>query len=72
MIQICSGEEPVMRVFRTSLYQQEVMYTVLVHSPNDDEKFSNYPLLADDPNSVCSYRDGRIIWRSEAMCETHR
>ena len=72
IIQFCSGEEPVMRVFRTSLYQQEVMYTVLVHSPNDDEKFSNYPLLADDPNSVCSYRDGRIIWRSEAMCETHR
>ncbi|MEQ2256449.1 hypothetical protein ILYODFUR_024304 [Ilyodon furcidens] len=69
--QICSGAEPVMRVYETVLYKQEVMYVVLVHSPKFDKKFSKYPLLKDDPNAVCVYRDGRFIWRSEAMCETH-
>lgn len=70
--QFCDGEQPVMRVFRTVLYKQEVMYVVLVHSPANQEKFSEYPELADDPNAVCSYRDGRFIWRSQAMCGTHR
>ncbi|MED6293893.1 hypothetical protein CHARACLAT_015229 [Characodon lateralis] len=69
--QICSGAEPVMRVYKTVLYKQEVMYVVLVHSPESNETFSEYPLLKDDPNAVCVYRDGRLIWRSEAMCETH-
>ncbi|XP_051250886.1 uncharacterized protein LOC127360488 isoform X1 [Dicentrarchus labrax] len=70
--QFCSGAQPVMRVFRTILYKQEVMYAVLVHSPANQQLFSDLPLLTDDPNSVCTYRDGHFIWRSEAMCETHR
>ncbi|KAM3601914.1 uncharacterized protein V6R79_021108 [Siganus canaliculatus] len=69
--QFCDGRPPVMRVLETVLYKQLVMYTVLVHSPEDDELFSRLPLLPDDPDAVCSYRDGRFIWRSEAMCETH-
>ncbi|XP_062288593.1 uncharacterized protein LOC133993624 [Scomber scombrus] len=70
--QLCSGAQPVMRVFKTVLYKQEVMHTVLVHSPANQELFSGYPLLTDDPNAVCAYRDGRFIWRPEAMCNTHR
>ncbi|CAK6980042.1 uncharacterized protein LOC128371710 [Scomber scombrus] len=69
--QLCSGAQPVMRVFKTVLYKQEVMHAVLVHSPANQELFSGYPLLPDDPNSVCAYRDGRFIWRPEAMCNTH-
>lgn len=61
------------RVFKTSLYNQEVQYAVLVHSPAREKLFSEYPLLAyDDPNAVFTYRDGHFIWRSQAMCETHR
>ncbi|XP_033992903.1 uncharacterized protein LOC117488211 [Trematomus bernacchii] len=70
--QFCGGEQPLMRVYETHLYKQEVMYAVLVHSPANQEQFSEYPLLSDDPNAVCCYRDGRFIWRPEAMCETHR
>ncbi|XP_028276584.1 uncharacterized protein LOC114445682 [Parambassis ranga] len=70
--QFCSGGQPVMRVFKTILYKQEVVYVVLVHSPDSDELFSGYPLLTDDPNAVCSYRDNCFIWRPEATCETHR
>ncbi|XP_014908985.1 uncharacterized protein LOC106960408 [Poecilia latipinna] len=69
--QICSGADPVMRVLRTVLHKQEVLYAVLVHSPDLNETFSKYPLLKDDPNAVCVYKDGHFIWRSEAMCETH-
>ncbi|XP_033992889.1 uncharacterized protein LOC117488198 isoform X2 [Trematomus bernacchii] len=71
-LQFCGGEQPLMRVYETNLYKQEVMYVVLVHSPANQEQFSEYPLLTDDPNAVCCYRDGRFIWRPEAMCETHR
>ncbi|XP_070700316.1 uncharacterized protein [Pempheris klunzingeri] len=69
--QFCSGEPPVMRVFETVLYKQGVMYVVLVHSPANQEQFSKYPLLTDDPNAVCTHKDGRLIWRPEAMSETH-
>eukprot|EP00064_Thunnus_orientalis_P025192 superscaffoldBa00012139_g25531 len=61
-----------MRVFKTVLYKQEVMYAVLVHNPANQELFSEYPLLTDDPNAICAYRDGHFIWRPEAMCGTHR
>ncbi|XP_043997677.1 uncharacterized protein si:ch211-197h24.8 [Gambusia affinis] len=69
--QICSGAEPVMRVLQTDLYKKEVMYAVLVHSPHLNKKFKEHPLLKDDPNAICVYKDGHFIWRSEAMCDTH-
>lgn len=69
--QFCSGRQPVMRVYETVLFKQQVMYVVLVHSP-DEEQFSEFPLLTDGPDSICSYKDGCFIWRPEAMCETHR
>ncbi|KAG8008375.1 hypothetical protein GBF38_019516 [Nibea albiflora] len=69
--QFCSGAQPVMRVFKTTLHKKEVVYTVLVHSPADQEPFSHLPLLTDDPDSVCSYKDGCFIWRSQAMCKEH-
>ncbi|XP_074467781.1 uncharacterized protein LOC141753227 isoform X2 [Sebastes fasciatus] len=70
--QFCEGAPPVMRVLRTVLYKQEVMYVVVVHSPDNQKEFSDCPLLTDDdPNAVCTYKDGCFIWRAEAMCETH-
>ncbi|XP_035998567.1 uncharacterized protein LOC105921786 [Fundulus heteroclitus] len=69
--QYCCGAQPVMRMHRTVLYTQEVMHVVLVHSPANEE-FSRLPLLSDDPDAVCVYRDGRFIWRPEAMCASHR
>uniref|UniRef100_A0A3B4VND8 Uncharacterized LOC111239487 n=1 Tax=Seriola dumerili TaxID=41447 RepID=A0A3B4VND8_SERDU len=68
--QFCSGAPPILRVFETVLYKQEVMYVVLVHSPANQE-FQELPLLSDDP-TVCVYKDGRFIWSCQAMCETHR
>ncbi|XP_056253453.1 uncharacterized protein LOC130182490 [Seriola aureovittata] len=68
--QFCSGAPPVLRVFETVLYKQEVMYAVLVHSPANQE-CQELPLLSDDP-TVCVYKDGRFTWSCQAMCETHR
>ncbi|XP_044227190.1 uncharacterized protein LOC122995874 [Thunnus albacares] len=70
--QLCANAQPVMRVYKTVLYKQEVMYAVLVHSPANEKLFSKFPLLTDDPNAICAYRDGHFIWRPEAMCGTHR
>ncbi|XP_023255953.1 uncharacterized protein LOC111650307, partial [Seriola lalandi dorsalis] len=67
--QFCSGAPPVLRVSKTVLYKQRVMYAVLVHSPANQE-FQKLPLLSDDP-TVCVYKDGRFTWSCQAMCETH-
>ncbi|XP_056885258.1 uncharacterized protein LOC130523763 [Takifugu flavidus] len=71
--QFCDGEKPVMRVFKTTLYKMEIMYAVLVHSPKRNRKFSRFPLLTDDTSPVCGYNEeaGHMIWKAEAMCETH-
>ncbi|XP_029375875.1 uncharacterized protein LOC115054690 isoform X2 [Echeneis naucrates] len=69
--QFCSGAAPVLRAFETILYKKEVMYVVLVHSP-DHQQYEDYPLLGDDPGTVCYYRDGQFIWTAQAMCSTHR
>ncbi|MEQ2259835.1 hypothetical protein XENORESO_019674, partial [Xenotaenia resolanae] len=67
----CLGAQPIMRMYRTVLYSQEVMHVVLVHSPTSEKEYTQYPLLSDRPDAVCVYRDGHFIWRPEAMCGTH-
>ncbi|XP_071765426.2 uncharacterized protein LOC139919548 [Centroberyx gerrardi] len=69
--QFCFGSEPVLRVYETVLYKQEVMHSVVVHSHFYNQLFQDYPLLTDSPDAVCAYKDGHFIWRPEAMCETH-
>ncbi|ROL51995.1 hypothetical protein DPX16_23487 [Anabarilius grahami] len=67
--QKCEGEEPVLRVYETKLFKQEIEYIVLIHSPQNNEKFSKYPLLTS--SSLVSYDGNQIIWRAQAICETH-
>ncbi|XP_062863808.1 uncharacterized protein LOC134325512 [Trichomycterus rosablanca] len=67
--QNCEGMEPVFRVFKTVTYKQEIMYVVLVHSPEENEVFENVPLLEE--SEWVSYKDGQIIWKAQAICETH-
>ncbi|XP_029571754.1 uncharacterized protein LOC115163738 [Salmo trutta] len=67
--QICGGEKPVLRVHQTVVYQQEIMYAVVVHSPKVTE-FDECPLL-EGAKAMCSYRDGTIVWNAQAVSETH-
>ncbi|XP_031434935.1 uncharacterized protein LOC116223197 [Clupea harengus] len=60
--QFCGEEEPVLRVYETVTYTQEVMYVVLIHSP-DVHDYDDYP--------VCAYKDGEIIWHAQAISQTH-
>ncbi|XP_055770697.1 uncharacterized protein LOC129846908 [Salvelinus fontinalis] len=78
--QICGGEKPVLKVYETSVYQQEIMYCVLVHSPSVDE-FEEYPCLGDgSDDAVCGYKEndvegegkGHIVWRAQAMSATQK
>ena len=68
--QFCGEEEPVLRVYETVIYKQEVMYVVLIHSP-DVHDYDGYPELGDNDEGVCAYRDGEIIWRAQAISQTH-
>ncbi|XP_041748811.1 uncharacterized protein LOC121578511 [Coregonus clupeaformis] len=69
--QICGGEEPVLRVYETVVYKQEIMYIVLVHCPHDNE-FEKYPVLGDgSDDAVCGYRKGNVVWHAQAMSKTH-
>ncbi|XP_069044520.1 uncharacterized protein [Lepisosteus oculatus] len=69
--QVCGGTEPVLRVYETILYKQEIVYSVVVHSP-EVHKFDEFPLLDDNAHGVCAVKEGLVIWRPEAMSETHR
>ncbi|XP_067260941.1 uncharacterized protein [Chanodichthys erythropterus] len=68
--QMCEGEEPVLRVYGTKLFKQEIEYVVLVHSPQFNEEFKDFPLLTSSP--LVSYDGNQIIWRAQAICETHK
>ncbi|KAK6319302.1 hypothetical protein J4Q44_G00105130 [Coregonus suidteri] len=78
--QICGGEKPVLRVYGTTVYKPEIMYSVLVHSPCVDE-FNEYPVLGDSSDdAVCVYKEndvegeaeGHIVWRAQAMSKTQK
>nr|XP_029512579.1 uncharacterized protein LOC115127081 [Oncorhynchus nerka] len=67
--QICEGEKPVLRVYETVVYKQEIMYAVVVHSPKVT-KFDKCQLL-EGAKAMCSYREGTIVWNAQAVSETH-
>ncbi|KAF5896624.1 uncharacterized protein DAT39_013648 [Clarias magur] len=67
--QNCGGAEPVLRVYETITYSQEIVYAVLIHSPEDNQRFRIYPLL--ETSDWVRYNDGKIIWKAQAICETH-
>ncbi|KAF5896628.1 uncharacterized protein DAT39_013652 [Clarias magur] len=85
--QNCAGKEPVLRVYETLIYKQEIVYTVLIHSPEYNERFEEYPLFKESECVSLSdnkltqpllkgskwvyYQDGTIIWKAQAICETH-
>ncbi|XP_034150360.1 uncharacterized protein LOC117594919 [Esox lucius] len=70
--QICGGTMPVLRIYKTTVYKQEIMYSVVVHSA-EVEEFDGYPRLpVEDNEGICAYRNGQIVWHAEAICQTHR
>lgn len=50
--QFCAGQKPEMRIWKTVLFKQEVMYVVLVHRPSNQKRFSYLPLLPINENSA--------------------
>ncbi|KAK7925634.1 hypothetical protein WMY93_007944 [Mugilogobius chulae] len=73
-LQFCGGYQPEMKIWKTELYKQEVMYVVLVHSPSDRFSQSQYPPLTEK-NRICAFREKpepHFIWRPQAMSEKHR
>ncbi|RXN14309.1 hypothetical protein ROHU_028791 [Labeo rohita] len=67
--QKCEGQEPILRIYETKLFKQEIEYVVLVHSPEFNEMFVQFPLLTSSP--LVAYDGHQIIWKAQAICETH-
>lgn len=67
--QICDDKEPVLRIYGTKLFKQEIEYVILVHSPQFNERFRDFPELASSP--LAAYDGKQIIWKAQAICETH-
>ncbi|RXN13627.1 hypothetical protein ROHU_009569 [Labeo rohita] len=67
--QKCDGEEPVLRIYGTKVFKQEIEYVVLVHSPEFNEQFCQFPELTSSP--LVAYDGEKVIWRAQAICETH-
>ncbi|KAL1259566.1 hypothetical protein QQF64_010143 [Cirrhinus molitorella] len=68
--QFCGGQSPVLRVYETVLYKQEIQYTVVVH-PHHINLYDDYPRLPSQSDGVCGYYDGAIWWRCQAPSEAY-
>lgn len=68
--QICGDYDPVLRVYQTKLYSRLIAYVVLIHRPQLNEKFKNYPELTSKSDPI-AYESGKIIWKAQSICENH-
>ncbi|XP_073728255.1 uncharacterized protein [Misgurnus anguillicaudatus] len=68
--QFCKGP-PVLHVYETVLYRQEIVYTIVVH-PGSIHLYDDYPRLPKTGDGVCGYHDGNIWWRCQAPSETYK
>nr|XP_055069368.1 uncharacterized protein LOC129450545 [Misgurnus anguillicaudatus] len=64
--QMCGGKDPVLRAYKTTFYKQEIMYVVLIHSPELNEKFEQFPEI--ESSSLFDYKNDTIIWKAQAIC----
>ncbi|XP_065102159.2 uncharacterized protein [Paramisgurnus dabryanus] len=69
--QFCGGCSPVLHVYETVLYRQEILYSIVVH-PRNIQIYDRYPRLPDIGDGVCGYLDGTIWWRCQAPSETYK
>lgn len=65
--QMCGGQDPVLRVYKTIFYKQEIMYVVLIHSPDVNDTFKDFPDIIS--SLFVDYKGDTIIWKAQAICE---
>ncbi len=68
--QMCGGQDPVLREYKTVFYKQEIMYVVLIHSPKDNESFENFPQI--EKSSFVVYEENQIVWKAQAIGDAIR
>ncbi|XP_043116887.1 uncharacterized protein LOC122360393 [Puntigrus tetrazona] len=68
--QFCGRQSPVLRVYETVLYKQEIQYTVVVH-PRDIDLYDDCPRLPNHGDGVCGYC-GVMWWRCQAPSDTYK
>lgn len=68
--QMCRGQDPILREYKTVFYKQEIMYVVLIHSPKDNESFENFPMI--EKSSFVDYGENKIVWKAQAIGDAIR
>ncbi|XP_063069832.1 uncharacterized protein LOC134461030 [Engraulis encrasicolus] len=68
--QFCGGAEPVIRVWETIMYKQEIMYSLMIHSP-EFHLHDDLPTLGKNVEGVCAYHEGQIMWHAHAISGSH-
>lgn len=63
--QMCGGQDPVLREYKTVFYKQEIMYVVLIHSPKDNERFEIFPKI--EKSSFVYFEENQIVWKAQAI-----
>ncbi|XDV25721.1 hypothetical protein PO909_029590 [Leuciscus waleckii] len=59
--QVCGDQgDPVLREYKTMFYKQEIMYVVLVHSPEHNERFEKFPRIKNE-----DYEENQIVWKAQ-------
>lgn len=64
-VQMCGDQDPVLREYKTMFYKKEIMYVVLVHSPEDNERFKKFPSIEN--SSFVDYEESQILWKAQAI-----
>ncbi|XP_048055386.1 uncharacterized protein LOC125273770 [Megalobrama amblycephala] len=64
-VQMCGDQDPVLREYKTKFYKQEIMYVVLVHSPEDNERFKKFPRIKN--SLFVDYEENQILWKAQAI-----
>ncbi|KAK9973496.1 hypothetical protein ABG768_024223 [Culter alburnus] len=65
LVQMCGDQDPVLREYKTMFYKKEIMYVVLVHSPEDNERFKKFPSIEN--SSFVDYEESQILWKAQAI-----
>lgn len=68
--QFCGDQSPVLRVYETVLFKQEIQYTVVVH-PRHVNLYDDFMRLPSQSDGVCGYRKGAMWWRCQAPSDIY-
>lgn len=69
--QFCNFTSPILRVLGTTLYQKEIVYSVLVH-PKYMKHYMKYPRLPTENTYLCGYSEKKMFWHCQSPSDKYK